>query len=78
MVNKIVNGCLQATFYTNIHGTNSRMKIRIKGSSNSNHMSFTLSGIYLMTGAKKEDCLHARERKQSEENTTLQFTHEIP
>jgi hypothetical protein len=54
------------------------MKIRIQGSSNSNHMSLTLSGIYLMTGAEKEDCLHARERKQSEENTTLQFTHEIP
>lgn len=63
MVNKIVNACLQATFYTSIHGTNSRMKIRIQGSSNSNHMSLTLSGIYLMTGAKKEDCLHTREKK---------------
>jgi hypothetical protein len=73
MVNKIVNACLQATFYTSIHGTNSRMKIRIQGSSNSKHMKLTLSGIYLMTRAKKEDCLHTRERKQSEENTTLQF-----
>jgi hypothetical protein len=78
MVDKIVNACLQATFYTSIHGTNSRMKIRIQGSSNSNHMSLTLIGIYLMTGAKKEDCLHARQRKQSEENTTLEFTHETP